>query len=54
MGPKINGGHADAWIVFQLEGKKVRYTAEVKRGLRPATLGAVIQQLQRSREKMRS
>jgi hypothetical protein len=49
--PKINGGHADAWIVLQLEGKKVRYTAEVKRGLRPVTLGAVIQQLQRLGEK---
>ncbi|HSW40344.1 MAG TPA: type IV toxin-antitoxin system AbiEi family antitoxin [Acidobacteriota bacterium] len=49
--PNINGGHADAWIVLQLEGKKVRYTAEVKRGLRPVTLGAVIQQLQRLGEK---
>ena len=49
--PKINGGRADAWIVLQLEGKKVRYTAEVKRGLRPVTLGAVIQQLQRLGEK---
>ncbi len=45
--PEINGGRADAWIVFHLQGKKVHYTAEVKRGLRPATLGAVIQQLQR-------
>ena len=49
--PKINGGHADAWIVLQLGGKKVRYTAEVKRGLRPVTLGAVIQQLQRLGER---
>lgn len=49
--PKINGGQADAWIVLQLEGKKVRYTAEVKRGLRPVILGAVIQQLQRLGEK---
>ena len=49
--PKINGGHADARIVLQLEGKKVRYTAEVKRGLRPVTLGAVIQQLQRLGER---
>ncbi|HTY61897.1 MAG TPA: type IV toxin-antitoxin system AbiEi family antitoxin [Acidobacteriota bacterium] len=45
--PKANGDHADAWIVLQLEGKKVRYAAEVKHGLRPATLGAVIQQLHR-------
>jgi len=49
--PKISGSHADAWIVLQLKGKKVRYTAEVKRGLRPVTLGAVIQQLQRLGEK---
>jgi hypothetical protein len=45
--PKINDAGADAWIVLQVEGKKVRYAAEVKRGLRPATLGAVIQQLRR-------
>jgi len=49
--PKINGGRADAWIVIQLQGKKVRYAAEIKRGLRPATLGAVIQQLQQLGEK---
>jgi hypothetical protein len=49
--PKANGGYAQAWIVFQMEGKKVRYMADVKRGLRPATLGAVIQQLQRLGEK---
>ena len=49
--PKIKGGRANAWIVLQLEGRKVRYAAEVKRGLRPATLGAVIQQLQRLGEK---
>jgi hypothetical protein len=30
--PKINGGRADARIVLQMEGKKVRYEAEVKRG----------------------
>ncbi len=45
--PEINGGRADAWIVLELQDKKVRYAADVKRGLRPATLGAVIQQLQR-------
>jgi hypothetical protein len=49
--PKVNGDRADAWIVLRLEGKKVRYAAEVKRGLRPATLGAVILQLQRPGEK---
>jgi hypothetical protein len=45
--PKVDGGHADAWILLKMGGQKVRYTAEVKRGLRPITLGAVIQQLQR-------
>jgi hypothetical protein len=49
--PEVNGGNADAWIVLQLQGKKVRYRAEVKRGLRPATLGAVIQHLQRLGQK---
>jgi hypothetical protein len=45
--PRIDGGHADAWIEFRMKGKRVRYIAEVKRGLRPVTLGSVIQQLQR-------
>jgi hypothetical protein len=49
--PQINGDHADAWIVLRLAGQKVRYAAEVKRGLRPITLGAVIQHLQRLGEK---
>ncbi len=49
--PHINGGHADARIVLRLAGQKVRYAAEVKRGLRPMTLGAVIQQLQRLGER---
>lgn len=49
--PKINDAGADAWIVLQLEGKKARYAAVVRRGLRPATLGAVIQQLRRLGEK---
>ncbi len=38
-------------IAFQLEAKTVRYTAMTKRGLRPATMGAVIQQIQRLGEK---
>jgi hypothetical protein len=46
--PNVN---ADACIVFHLEGKTVRYTAMTKRGLRPATIGAVIQQIQRLGEK---
>jgi hypothetical protein len=36
----------DAGIAFQLEGKTVRYTAMTMRGLRPATLGTVVQQIQ--------
>jgi hypothetical protein len=50
--PVVNGRNADARIVLQLQGKKVRYWAEVKRGLRPATLGAVIQHLQRLGQKV--
>jgi hypothetical protein len=41
----------DACIAFQLEGKTVRYAAMTKRGLRPATLGVVVQQIQRLGEK---
>ena len=36
---------ADAIVRLQFGGRKVRYVAEVKRTLRPATLGAVIHQL---------
>jgi hypothetical protein len=49
--PEVNGGNADARIVLQLQGKKVHYEAVVKRGLRPATLGAAIQHLQRLGQK---
>jgi len=38
--PKINSGLADVRIVLQLKGKKARYTAEVRRGLRSTTLGS--------------
>ena len=36
---------ADVTIGFRVGGRQVRYVAELKRGLRPATLGAVIHQL---------
>ena len=36
---------ADATIGLRFGGRQFRYVAEVKRGLRPATLGAVIHQL---------
>jgi hypothetical protein len=37
----------DSRIAFQLEEKTFRYTAMTKRGLRPATLGVIVQQIQR-------
>jgi hypothetical protein len=48
LAAKVN---PDTGIVFQLEGKTVRYAAMTKRGLRPATLGVVVQQIQRLGEK---
>jgi hypothetical protein len=36
---------ADAIVGLRFGGRHIRYVAEVKRGLRPATLGAVIHQL---------
>jgi len=47
LGAGAHGGDrdADAWIALRVGGQDLRYLAEVKRGLRPATLGAVIQQL---------
>jgi hypothetical protein len=41
----------DTNVAFQLEGKRVRYAAMTKRGLRPATLGVVVQHIQRMGEK---
>jgi hypothetical protein len=41
-GPKLQ---ADAIVGLQLAGRQVRYVAEVKRTLRPATLGAAIHQV---------
>ena len=41
-----NGAHkADADIDLRFGGRNIRYVVEVKRGLRPATLGAVTHQL---------
>ena len=41
-----DGDHrADATIGLRFGGRRLRYVAEVKRGLRPTTLGAVIHQL---------
>jgi len=37
--------HVDATIGLRFGGRQLRYVAEVKRGLRPATLGAVVHQL---------
>ena len=41
----------DTNVAFQLEGKTVRYAAMIKRGLRPATLGVVVQHIQRMGER---
>ena len=41
-----NGDHrVDATIGLRFGGRQLRYAAEIKRGLRPATLGAVVHQL---------
>ena len=37
--------HADALLGLRFGGRQLRYLAEVKRGLRPATLGAVVHQM---------
>lgn len=44
--PKYGRGHADALLHITFGREKATYKAEVKRGLRPATLGAVIHQLE--------
>jgi hypothetical protein len=43
--PQAGDLRADATIGLRLDGRRLRYLAEVRRGLRPATLGAVIHQL---------
>jgi hypothetical protein len=44
--PKYGPGRADALLHITFGREKATYMAEVKRGLRPATLGAVIHQLE--------
>lgn len=45
--PTLGRGRADALVRFRHGGQEVLYAAEVKRGLRPATLGAALLQLER-------
>jgi len=45
--PQIDGGRADARLRIRLGDQEAQYLAEVKRGLRPATLGAALLQLER-------
>lgn len=44
--PQLGGARADALIRVHYGDQQVLYAAEVKYGIRPATLGAVIQQLE--------
>jgi hypothetical protein len=48
--PDLNGQRVDALIRIRHGGRAVTYAAEVRRGLRPATLGATLHQLARTRE----
>ena len=43
--PRDGAHRADAVVGLRFGGRDIRYVAEVKRGLRPAALGAVIHQL---------
>ena len=45
--PQLGAARADALIRVRHGDQEVLYAAEVKRGLRPATLGAVLRQLER-------
>jgi hypothetical protein len=45
--PKLGRAQADALIRVRHGDQEILYAAEVKRGLRPALLGAVLQQLER-------
>jgi len=45
-GPKLNDTRADAFVRLVHGGHEATYAVEVKRALRPATLGAVLHQLQ--------
>jgi len=45
--PTLGRGRADALVRIRHAGQEVLYAVEVKRGLRPATLGGVLLQLER-------
>jgi hypothetical protein len=45
LAPQLGAARADALIRVRYGNQEVLYAAEVKRGIRPATLGAVTQQL---------
>src|SRR5439155_2362037 len=45
--PKLGRAQADALIRVRHGDQEILYAADVKRGLRPALLGAVLQQLER-------
>ncbi|MGH2396486.1 MAG: type IV toxin-antitoxin system AbiEi family antitoxin [bacterium] len=45
--PTIGRGRADALVRIRHGGQEVLYAAEIKRGLRPATLGGALLQLER-------
>ncbi|MGH7829732.1 MAG: hypothetical protein ACREP8_06095, partial [Candidatus Binatia bacterium] len=47
LAPQLGAARADALIRLRHGDQEVLYAAEVKRGLRPATLGAVLHQLER-------
>jgi len=50
--PKLGRAQADALIRVRHGDQEILYAAEVKRGLRPAFLGAVLQQLERLGEQV--
>ena len=43
--PQLGAARADALIRVRYGDQEILYAAEIKRGIRPATLGAVTQQL---------
>src|SRR3990170_2086509 len=45
--PTLGRGRTDALVRIRHGGQEILYAAEVKRGLRPATLGGVLLQLER-------
>lgn len=46
-GPKLGDTRADAFVRLEHGGHEALYAVEVKRGLRPGTLGAMLHQLER-------